>query len=274
MPELPEIEVVRGVLQEHLQGRALERARQLRRGKTTMTGEARMPALAGQRLERVQRFGKMLALEFDGGLAFLMHLMLTGRIGLWQGERTVSDAATFQLVFEGPWHVELMFVAARDVAVVPTEQLPVYPPIAKLGPDALAITAEEFQRRVLATRGTLKAALLDQEVVAGIGNAYADEILWEARLHPFTPVRAAGSAGVGAVYAAMGPTLRRAIELRAGYEYLFGMAQALGLTKKQAVMRVHNKQGEPCPACGRPVTMVEKGGRGTFFCEACQPAPD
>ena len=271
MPELPEIEVIRRSLAESLVGRRLEVAELLRQGKTSMLGAGLLPQLAGQRLQAIDRHGKRLAYRFDDGLTLVTHLMLIGRVGFYEGARTVSSQAVLHLGFEGPWHVEVMFVAARDLAVLPTDLAAQYPPIAKLGPDALTVSAGDFAKQVLATRSTVKAALLDQAVVAGIGNAYADEILYGARMNPFTTVKMAGHAGVGEVYQAMAPTLRRAIDLRAGGEYLYGLGKTMGLAKKHDVMRVHNKAGEPCPTCGRPVTLVEKSGRGTFYCEQCQP---
>ncbi len=274
MPELPEIEIIRQALAEALVGRRLETAELLRQGKTSMLGADLLPHLVGQRLERIDRFGKLLAYRFDDGLTLVVHLMLIGRVGLYEGERKVSSQAVLHLGFEGPWHVEVMFVAARDIAALPNDLVAQYPPIVKLGPDALTVSDADFATQVLATRSTVKAALLDQAVVAGIGNAYADEILYEARMNPFTTVKTAGPGGVDEVYQSMAPTLQRAIDLRAGHEYLFGLGKTMGLAKKHDVMRVHNKAGEPCPTCGRPVTLVEKSGRGTFYCEHCQPERD
>lgn len=272
MPELPEIEILRETLADKLKGRQVETAELLRHGKTTMHNRDLLPAVAGQHLETVDRYGKMLGLHFDKGLSLVLHLMLIGRIGVYDGERTPKDAI-LHLAFEGPVHVELVRVAARDLAVMPTDEVDDYPPIKKQGPDALAITADEFAHNLRKTRGPVKNGLMDQEVVAGIGNAYADEIMYAARMHPFTTVQQAGDEGVGRVYQVMTPTLRSAIEARAAAEYLYGIGKALGLAKKHDVMKVHNKEGEPCPECGQPVTLVEKGGRGTYFCAHCQPAP-
>lgn len=272
MPELPEIDVLRSVLEERLTGAELTTVGLLHHGKTAMPGAELLPSLVGQRLRGVARHGKMLAFGFDRGLSLVMHLMLWGRVGLYEGEREPSNQTSFHMVFAGPLHLEVNRVAARDFAVLPSEGVAAYPPIAKQGPDALVVPAAEFARRALATRGSIKAALLDQAVVAGIGNAYADEILYEARVHPFTMMKTAGEAGVAKVHAAMAPTLQRAIDQRAAHEYLFGLGKTLGLAKKHDMMRVHNKEGEACPSCGQPVTLVEKSGRGTYFCEHCQPA--
>jgi len=273
MPELPEIEVLRGVLEERLTGAELTTAGLLHHGKTTMPGAELLPSLVGQRVRGVTRHGKMLEFRFDGGRSLVMHLMLWGRVGLYEGEREPSNQASFHMVFAGPLHLEVNRVAARDFAVLPTDQVSAYPTIAKQGPDALTISEGDFLRRALATRSGVKAALLDQEVVAGVGNAYADEILYEARLDPFATVKAAGEAGVRRVYGVMAPTLQRAIDQRAAHEYLYGVGKALGLAKKHDMMKVHRKAGEPCPSCGQPVKVVAKSGRETFYCEHCQTAP-
>ena len=268
MPELPEIEVTRRTIHERLVGLCLQSAALKRTGKTTMDGEEGLPLLEGKRLLDTGRRGKMLVLQFEGGLSLVIHLMLIGRIALYKGDK--SSNPLLRLRFEEDQNLEVRFVAARSIALLPSDRLDAYPPIAKQGPDALVITIDEFRGALKQARGPVKNVFMDQAFMAGVGNAYADEILYEARIHPVTPISALPDEQVRALHAAIAPVLQRAIDLGAAEEYVLYLGREAGLTSKHDLMRVHNREGEPCPNCGGPVEKVELGGRGTFFCPRCQ----
>jgi formamidopyrimidine-DNA glycosylase len=280
MPELPEIEVTRRVLRERLAGLRLEDAQLKREGKTVMPGAERLPELAGKRLTDVQRRGKMLVLEFDGGLSLLVHLMLIGRIALFPGGTRIPVEPRLRLFFEGPStgsggavEMEVRFVAARSLGLVPAGDVDRHPTIAKQGPDALLLTREQFEKAVARTRGPVKDIFMDQANMAGVGNAYADEILHEARVHPMTPISALTEKQVDNLYSAIRPSLERAIEMGAAEEYLEDLGVVEGITAKHDLMRVHNRRGLPCPDCGTKVQMTVQKGRNTFCCPTCQKLP-
>jgi formamidopyrimidine-DNA glycosylase len=145
----------------------------------------------------------------------------------------------------------------RDLAMVPD--------YANLGPEALEISLEEFQARLKPFRGEIKGVLTRGEFVAGIGNAYADEILWQARLHPYRKRTQLSLTEVEALYAAMRATLLAAIQkVRAE------MQEAIDREPRD-FMSIHMKTGQPCPRCGTPISMVSANQRITNFCRTCQP---
>ena len=268
MPELPEIEVTRRTIHERLVGLRLESVTLKRTGKTEMEGAEWLPLLEGKRLVDTARRGKMLVLHFEDGLSLVIHLMLIGRVALYRG--TKSSNPLLHLRFEGEQNLEVRFVAARSIALLPSDHLEAYPPIAKHGPDALTMSLDQFRDAVRRSRGPVKNVFMDQTLVAGIGNAYADEILYEARVHPLAPVASLSDAKVRALHASTAPVLQRAIDLGAAEEYVLYLGREAGLTSKHDLMRVHNREGLPCPSCVGSVEKVELGGRGTFFCPRCQ----
>ncbi len=280
MPELPEIEVTRRVLKERLVGLRLEDAQLKREGKTVMPGAELLPQLAGRRLTDVQRRGKMLVLEFDpstgsgNGLSLLVHLMLIGRVALFPGGTRINVEPRLRLFFEGGKEMEVRFVAARSLALVPAGEMEKHPTIAKQGPDALLLTREQFQKALTRTRAPVKDVFMEQANMAGVGNAYADEILHEARVHPMTAISALTEKQADDLYAAIRPSLERAIEMGAAEEYLEDLGVVEGVTAKHDLMRVHNRRGLPCPDCRTKVQMTVQKGRNTFFCPTCQPLPE
>lgn len=271
MPELPEIEVTRRTVHQRLQGLRLVDVQLKRSGKTSMHGAELLPRLAGQRLEDTGRRGKMLVLRFENDLALLVHLMLIGRVALYRGQPDPSFEPRLRLRFESEQNLEVRFVAARSLALVPGGLVDVYPSIARQGPDALAITLDEFRGALGRRRGPVKGVLMDQSLMAGVGNAYADEILYDAGVYPLAPGASLPGEQMERLHAAVAPALQRAIELGAAEEYVQFLGQAEGLTRKGDLMRVHGREAQPCPACGATIEKVELSGRGTYYCPRCQP---
>ena len=269
MPELPEIEVTRRLLRTRLRGHHVEDAHLKREGKTTMPGAEALPELRGRPLEELRRFGKILVFEF-GDLSLAAHLMLIGRIALFPGGRNIPVEPRLRLTFAEGEELEVRFVAARSLALLPTRDLQKYPAIAKQGPDALEISGEQFDEALRQVRGPVKNVFMEQERIAGIGNAYADEILFDARLDPFMPAGDLNEEQRERLYRAIAPALKRAIELGAAAEYVEDLGPVEGISAKGDLMRVHNRLGKPCPKCGGRVQMKLLKGRNTFFCPACQ----
>lgn len=274
MPELPEIEVIRRVLKERLAGKRLVEASLKREGKTVMPGAERLPELHGSVLEDVERRGKMLVLHFADGLSLIVHLMLIGRIALFPGGQRIPVEPRLRLRFEGDEEMEVRFVAARSLALADRHNVDRHPTVAKQGPDALLLTRDQFEKALARVRGPVKSVFMEQEHMAGVGNAYADEILFEARVQPMTAVNALTATEVDRLYAAIAPALKRAIDLGAAEEYLEDLGPIEGVTAKHDLMRVHNRRGKPCPECGTRVQMKVLKGRNTFFCPECQKLPE
>jgi formamidopyrimidine-DNA glycosylase len=134
-----------------------------------------------------------------------------------------------------------------------------------MGPEPLQVSLEDFRERLKPFRGEIKGVLTRGECIAGIGNAYADEILWAARLHPYRKRTRLTAEEVDRLYAAMRSTLTEAVD-----KVREEMQENIHL-KPREFMAVHMKTGEPCPRCGTPISMVGANQRITNFCRSCQP---
>lgn len=229
----------------------------------------------------VRRRGKYLVLDLDSGWAAMVHLRMSGQL-LMAEARAPRPPHTHVV-----WHLaagadqapaELWFVDPRTFGEVvvfdPDEIERDLPELARLGPDPVAegLTASELARILRGRRRRLKALLLDQHVIAGIGNIYADEILHRARLHPDRLGSSLTHRQVGRLHEAMHGILAEAIE--AGGSTLRD-AQYVGVTGEggdfQTSHRVYGRTGEPCLTCGRSrIVRRTEGGRGTHLCPWCQ----
>ena len=272
MPELPEVETVRQQLAPVLVGRRIERATILDPRLVRPFDPAIVAAeLEGERVAAVERRGKYLVVEFESGRVLLIHLRMTGSLRHGAAGALPPDPhrrAVLRLDNESD-------VAYRDVRrfgtwelLEPGELEDYLGP--RLGPEPLTrLTASRLGLRLAGRRTSLKAALLDQRTVAGLGNIYVDEALWYARLLPLHP---AGS---------LTPTelerllrgIRRALRLgiaRQGASLRDYAAPNGELGTMQREFRVYGREGEPCDRCGTPIAKTRVAGRGTWYCPACQ----
>jgi len=269
VPELPEVETIRAQLAPRLEGRLLARVEILDPRLTRpydlfeVTEE-----LEGDRVRSVERRGKYLLLRFESGLALLVHLRMTGSFGFTptSHERAVlelddgSRVAYRDVRRFGTWLVldeggELEQYLAR-----------------KNGPEPLGtrFTASWLGVQLARRRAPLKAVLLDQRVVAGLGNIYADEALWRARVSPLRPANELASEEVGRVHRAIRSALRAGIERQGST--LRDYATPDGTSgSMQDEFRVYGRDGEPCLRCRTTIAKARVGGRGTWYCPRCQP---
>ena len=264
MPELPEVETYRARLEPRLVGRRFERVRVHDPRLTLPLDPTEVEAeLDGERVASVERRGKYLLIRFTSGLTLVVHLRMTGGfpesaasheraiVELDDGSRvSYRDVRRF-----GTWHV--LRPSELDDYLA-----------ARLGPEPLGprFTAEFLAGRLERRRAPLKAVLLDQRVVAGIGNIYADEALWHARLHPLRTAAELDSGEVAALRRGVRHALRRGIE-RQGANLGDG---AYPSGSMQDEFRVYGRTGEPCSRCGTPIEKTRVGGRGTHHCPTCQ----
>jgi formamidopyrimidine-DNA glycosylase len=268
LPELPEVETVRASLAPLLTGRTLERVEIRDERLTRPFDPARVAAeLEGERVAAVERRGKYLLLRFQTGRALLVHLRMTGS---FRGEETPHTRAVIVLD-------DGTRIVYRDVRrfgtwlLLEQGELDTYLD-ARLGPEPLG---RGFGPRSLAgalqgRRAPIKAALLDQRTLAGLGNIYVDEALWRARVHPLRPAGELDADEVRAVHRAIRAALRMGIA-RQGAS-LRDYAQPDGRRGgMQHEFKVYGRGGEPCDRCGTPIEKTRAGGRGTWFCPSCQP---
>ena len=270
MPELPEVETVRRRLAPVLEGRRFEHVEiddpRLTRPEDPLEVAAE---LVGERVAAVDRRGKYLIVRFESGRALLIHLRMTGSV--LSDPPEVSHVRAVVDLDDGTR------VVYRDVRrfgtwllLEPGELEPYL--AARVGAEPLgAFTARALGERLAGRRAPLKGAILDQRTVAGIGNIYADEALWYARLHPLRP---AGSLD-GDELRRLHRGIRRALDLgisRQGstlstYRLPDGSSGTM-----QREFRAYGRTGEPCDRCGTPIEKTRVAGRGTWFCPECQRA--
>jgi formamidopyrimidine-DNA glycosylase len=291
VPELPDLVVVADAFHAALVGRSVAAARQLMPLAVRGT-PSELEALAGQRVERIARIGKFLEIRLARDRV-IVNPMLTGRFQLaWRGEKAPSGTA-LEIVLggrdDGPpadaetWTIGAPWLPTPETQVVvryrdPTQMGKVYllpagvdRPVPGMGPDELgpdaldpALTLEAWRSRIRRHPGELKNLLRNQAFVAGIGNAYADEILHAARLGPFRKRSSLAPEEVDALYAAMRETLGAAVDR------LRDLVPPTFEKQVRDQLVVHNRGGEPCHRCGTRITQVTAGGFQTGYCRGCQ----
>jgi len=259
MPELPEVEAAMQVLRTRAVGRTITRARVLHPAFRRRLAPAQIRALVGARIGRVERRGKHQLLHLDDGRVLHAHFRMNGDWELAEAGATLPRFARAALDFDDG--SSLVFVDSRALGTIDLHPAGTELDLG-LGPDAAdpLWSAEQLATSLQGKRGPIKPALLDQRLVAGLGNIYAAESLWRARISPRV---AAGALSRGQV-----ATLRKAIAaviLRAtGSRY----------TDDDTVkLDVYDREGLPCRRCRTPIARIVQAGRSTYFCPRCQPDP-
>ncbi|MGW2014561.1 Fpg/Nei family DNA glycosylase [Streptomyces sp. NPDC001927] len=274
MPELPEVEALRAFLDEHLVGKEIARALPVAIS-VLKTYDPPLSAVEGATVTGVARHGKFLDLETEGPsgrLHLLVHLARAGWLQ-WKdplpsgpprpgkGPLALRTALTggdgFDLTEAGTTK-RLAVHLVRDPQEVPG--------VARLGPDPLAedFDLAAFTALLAGERRQIKGALRDQSLIAGIGNAYSDEILHAAKTSPFKPTQNLTEAETALLYEAMRTTLREAVERS------HGLAAGKLKAEKKSGLRVHGRTGEPCPVCGDTVREVSFHDSSLQYCPTCQ----
>ena len=273
MPELPEVETIRRQLEPALRGRRIESAEVLDERWTRPAPPAEVErALAGRRIEQVERRGKYLVLRLEDGRALAMHMRMTGNLLLAQGQET-SELRHLRAVIRLEGGGRLLFTDARRFGhgvILDAESLDDYF-AARLGVEPLseALTAEELCRLAAGRRAPLKSFLLNQSGIAGIGNIYADEALHRAALHPLSPAGSMKPEDCERLREGIVATLEAG--LRSGGASVDDYRDARGERgAMQDEFLVHTREGEPCPRCGAEIRRIVVAGRSTYFCSSCQ----
>jgi formamidopyrimidine-DNA glycosylase len=267
MPELPDLEVIRDYLAPRIVGVTIESAK-VRRPLVIRNLLGGDPAnhLVGRRFLGVERKGKFLLFPLDDGVTIVIHPMLAGwiRHGDPLPRHRVRDALVL-LLADGS---ELRYHDAKDMGKVYfTRDLGQVPDLTTLGPEPTSsdLTLEEFRGRLRSHHGEIKRILTTQTFVAGIGNAYADEICWRARLYPFRRRADLTADEVAELYAALRAVLTEAVEL------LSSRQEEAVAGEIRDFLAVHGQAGQPCPRCGTTISEVKRTRRATHFCRSCQP---
>lgn len=271
MPELPELEVVCEVLHRRVIGQTITSVQVLPPGGPIivrdLTHEGFEKSLTGATFSGVKRRGKFLIFSFDPSLAgffLVINPKLTGRLQLTTPEEKKMPKT--HVLFTLGNGYQLRYVDQKRMGqLYLTCQLEIVPTFAGMGPEPLDINFEEFKARLKPFLGEIKGVLTRGDFVAGIGNAYADEILWEAKIHPYVKRPRLSAEEIERLYTGMRVTLLNSIE-----KVREEMGENIHL-KPREFMTVHMKTGQPCPRCGTSISLVGANQRITNFCRTCQP---
>ena len=277
MPELPEVERIRSSLARHLPGRKVRRV-QIARADVVRGGAEPTLLLAGDRIAAIDRRGKQLALVGESGRCVCVHLGMTGSLVwgqrdrpaggtdhvhlIWQFDPTGPSDAPCTLRFRDPRRFGGLWTFATQQALYAQRWH-------ALGEDALRVTPMRLHRQLQGTRRALKAALLDQNLVAGLGNIYVDELLFACGLAPGRLAHTLSPEEARKLVRRMRSLLHRAIASGGSTlrDYVDGDGAAGGF---QRLHRVYGRGGSPCRRCRRTLATAVVAGRTTVFCGACQ----
>jgi formamidopyrimidine-DNA glycosylase len=272
VPELPEVETVRRRLAPAVEGRTWEDVEIVDARLTRpLAPDDVARELDGERVDRLDRRGKYLIVRFDSGRALLVHLRMTGSL-LHLADEPGDDPHRRALVRLDDGTA----LAYRDVRrfgtwlLLEPEEVEAYID-GKVGLEPLepSFRSRDLAERLAGRRAPVKAAILDQRTVAGVGNIYADEALWRARLHPLRPAESLDAKEVQALHRA----LRKSLELgiaRQGSTLRDYRLPDGGSGAMQHEFKVYGRGGEPCERCGTPIDKIRVAGRGTWYCPQCQ----
>jgi formamidopyrimidine-DNA glycosylase len=271
MPELPEVETIRAQLEPELVGRRIEALEVLdERWSRPAAPQTLAAAVGGRSIMGLGRRGKYLLLRLQGGETLVMHLRMTGNLLLVEGARSepylrarfrLDDGR--ELHFTDPRRFGEAFLVSQS-ALEERFRL-------RLGIEPLSeeFTVEALARMAAGRRVPLKSFLLDQARVAGVGNIYADEALFRARLHPLSPAGSMRAEHVEALRDGVIAALRAGLD--GGGASIDDYRDARGERgQMQDEFLVHTREGEPCPRCGEAIRRIVVSGRSTYYCPSCQ----
>ena len=270
MPELPEVEALAAYLRERAVGRTVERF-EVSSFSALKTFDPPPSAVAGLAVTSAGRHGKFLDIGLGPDIHLVVHLARAGWLHYRDAFKSpaplkpgsgpiavrvrLDDGSGFDLTEAGT-QKSLAAYLVRDPAEVPG--------VARLGPDALAVDRDQFAERIRSRNGQVNGVLVDQQVLAGIGNAYSDEILHVAKMSPFAMTRKLTEEQITTLYEATRQVETDAVTRSVGQK----AAELKG--EKRAGMRVHARTGLPCPVCGDTVREVSFADKSLQYCPTCQ----
>jgi len=270
MPELPEAETIARQLQRQLAGRTLGRVRLTRTD--IVHGDPRPlgKLLPGRRVTQVSRRAKRVIFSLDGGIELVFRLGMTGRMIVCPTDDPVEKHTHLRITIDATSN-ELRFCDARrfgGVWCLTESNRFIGKPLGEVGLEPLEVTPTAF-RVALSRRRQIKALLMDQTVIAGLGNIYCDESLHAAGIHPLTQADTLSSDRANRLLRAIRMTLRKAIRFNGST--LMDYRDADGREGSfQKLHRVYQRRGEPCCTCRTSIRRILAAGRSTFFCPTCQ----
>lgn len=273
MPELPEVETIVADLRPHLAGRTIVRC-ELNFPSIVRHPEPELfiDAVTGMRIAGVRRRGKYILMDLENEVLLVVHLGMTGHLRLFAADAPLETHTHVIFTLDDGSHLRYRDARRFGRLLVGTEKdLLASKKLPRLGPEPIDpdFASEELYRRLRKRKTSLKAILLDQATIAGVGNIYADESLHRARLRPDRIAGGLSRKSVGKLHESLRHSLQTAIANRGSSvdTYRDAWGQIGGQQEK---LMVYGRAGEPCFTCGRPLSMIRIAGRSTVFCRRCQ----
>jgi formamidopyrimidine-DNA glycosylase len=269
MPEIPDLEAIRGFLNQRLPGVRVERAEALIPVVFRVPKDELVSSLTGAAFGETERRGKFLIFNLENGRRLVINAMLTGRFQYVRPDVKRRARTCLVLGLENGW--DLRYWDERlmgKVYLVASDRLETVPQFPEMGPDALEVSKEEFAQRIRRFTGQIKNILVNHRFVAGIGNAYADEILFAAKLHPYRKRTTLQEGDIERLYRSIGKVFEWATPIVAEQ-----MRDELNYEERRDFLKVHRRGGDQCPVCGTRISEITAGQRITNFCRNCQPGP-
>jgi formamidopyrimidine-DNA glycosylase len=287
MPELPEVETMRRNIASALTGATVERY-ELTLPKLLRTSPIpTLDSIIGKKLIAVRRRAKVLMIDFDGDLTLAMHAKLAGQITIIRPDesRLVAGHPHPSPTGDFPANTTHLTIWFEDGSrfyysdirqfgwfrLAPTEEIQALVDAMAFGPEGIGenpVDVEALRRGLARRRIPVKLALLDQKLLAGLGNIYVDEALHRAKIHPSTPANEVPEEKLPALLDAIQWALTEGLR-QGGAKIINGKAHPV-----DNFPEVHGREGEPCPVCGTTIIKVRVGQRGTYLCPNCQPLPE
>ncbi len=279
MPELPEVETIRRGLEKYLAGHVIKDI-EIRLAKQ-FSGNPKL--VIGSKIIAVRRFGKGLIIDIENGYSIAIHIKMTGQLiyedagthAKWHPTKVgkVLPSSFTHIIFHLDKNASLFYNDIRQfgwIKIVKTEEVNSLPFFKSLGPEPLKdLTLEKFSGILKNTRMPIKPLLMDQTKIAGIGNIYANDALYVAKINPKRSSSSLTTQELTKLFNAIETVLKKGLEVGGASEWQY--VNALGETGKyQNFFQVYGRDGKPCKRCGTIIERIKMGGRGTFFCPACQ----
>lgn len=268
MPELPEMENYRALLAERIVGHEISDVIIGREKSINMKPDEFARITRHHKIVNVERRAKYLIFHLENGYQLLLHLMLGG--WMFYGKESEKPKRTVQVQLSFGEN-NLYFIGLRLGYLHVHTRETLHKELMSLGPEPLdkTFTVDIFMQIIAKHKGALKTTLLKQDVIAGIGNRYSDEILWQAKLLPHKKASTLVEPEIKQLFSSIQDILRQAIA-SGGYmenRLFIGDSHTGGYAK---MMYVHDREGEPCKRCGHPITKTEMSSHATFYCGECQ----
>jgi formamidopyrimidine-DNA glycosylase len=273
VPELPEVETIRRHLAPHVEGRTLQRLEVLdERWTRPLPGAEVAAAVKGRRVERLGRRGKYLIWELQDDAYLLQHLRMTGTLLLDPLGAPPHTRVWLRLDGHDLAYIDPRRFGTGELALGREAHDAFFAARLGLEPFDDEFTTAHLYALARTSRAPVKAFLLDQKRIAGVGNIYADEALFRAKIHPLRPANRLTRAQAETLRDAVNDSLSAGIAAKGATIDDFRDPYGVSGTFQDQFL-VHTREGEPCPRCGRPIRKLRAAGRGTYVCEGCQPRP-